>query len=74
MIDHARSRADISEEVAQQIREGRPVSQTERRLAEQHKEKLFRDKAWIARYLDGGRAEATELMLVNIVLAAPVRG
>jgi hypothetical protein len=74
MIDHLRSRADISEEVANQIRQGRPVTAYERSLAEQRKQQCFRDKEWVRRYLDGGRSESTELALLTVVLAAPIRG
>jgi len=46
------------------IRTDMPVSPHERKLAEQRKEQMFRDKGWVQRYFDGGRKEATELMLV----------
>ena len=37
------------------------------------KAKFFRDKAWVQRYLDGGREEATKLAMINIILSLPVR-
>jgi hypothetical protein len=73
-IDHLRAHADIPEEVAQQLRDNKPVSIAEYRLAEQMKVKLFRDKAWVQRYLDDDRQAATEIALVNIILSSKVAG
>jgi hypothetical protein len=72
-IDFLRQRADISDEVAQMIRTRMPISPQERRMTEQLKERLFADKAWVKRYLDGGREEQNTMAMINVNLSAPVR-
>jgi hypothetical protein len=72
-IDWLRERADIPESVATQIRDNVPVSAQEYRLAQQMKEKLFRDKSWVAKYLDGDRDAATQIALVNVILSSRVK-
>jgi hypothetical protein len=72
-IDFLRERADIPENVADQIRNNEPVTFQERRLAEQMRAKLFRDKSWVQRYLDGDREAATQIALINVILSSRVK-
>ena len=44
----------------------------ERRNALFAKERNFKDKAWVQRYLDGDRAANSEMTLINITLASRV--
>ena len=73
-IDFLRERADIPEQVADQLRKNMPVSAQEYRLAEQLKGKLFRDRSWVKKYLDGDREAATQIALVNVILSSRVVG
>jgi hypothetical protein len=68
VIDHLRERANISEQVANQIRQNLPIS-----APEQLKDRLFRDREWVKRYLDGGIQEAETMALINVNLSLPVR-
>ena len=68
MIDHLRERANISDQVANQIRQNLPIS-----APEQLKDRLFRDREWVKRYLDGGIQEAETMALINVNLSLPVR-
>jgi hypothetical protein len=61
-----------AEQVADQIRKNMPVTATEKRLASQLRDKLFKDKQWVREYLDGSRKCATELEHINIILASRV--
>jgi hypothetical protein len=73
-IDFLRERADIPEAVAQQLRDNRPVTMLERKLCEQMKGRLFADKAWVKRYLDGDRDAARQVAMINIILSSRVVG
>jgi hypothetical protein len=73
LVDHIRQTADISEAVADQIRNDLPVSPIEYKLASQRRDQLFADQTWIERYNRGERRAVTELALVNIVLASRIR-
>ena len=68
VIDHLRERANISEQVANQIRQNLPIS-----APEQLKDRLFRGREWVKRYLDGGIQEAETMALINVNLSLPVR-
>jgi hypothetical protein len=72
-IDYLRSRADLSDEVAEMIRQDTPVEPHERRRAEQERSKLFADQDFIKMYLAGNREAVTRLTLVNVILARPVK-
>jgi len=63
--------ADIPPAVADMVRNNAPVSEHEKRLATAEKQRLFQDKDWIKRYLDGGRAERSRMAMISIILAAP---
>jgi hypothetical protein len=64
--------ADLSPEVIQQVRTGGAVSKQEYDSAKQMKGRLMSDKAWAARYLDGGRTERQQMSLISIILASPI--
>jgi hypothetical protein len=73
VADWAQRMGGVSEAVAQEIRDDRPVTPREREFALQKKEQMFRDKAWVARYLDGDQQARKDLMLCNIILNSRVR-
>jgi hypothetical protein len=72
-IDDLRMRAAISEEVAQQVREGRPVTAAEKRWANEERDRLFADDEWVKRWRSGGRQERSELALLQIVRSAALK-
>ena len=65
-------KASLDESVWRWAAAGGPVNADERQRALEMKDQLFRDKKWVAAYLDGGRLEASQLVNVNLVLAAKV--
>ena len=71
-IASLKSIADISDDVANEIRSGRAVTPQERQFALDLKAKLMRDRAWVAKYLDGDRECATKVALLSVVLSARV--
>jgi hypothetical protein len=64
--------ADLSPEVTEQLRNGAPVSQAEYKMAQQTKARLMSDKAWCARYLDGGMRERQQMSLISIILSSQI--
>jgi hypothetical protein len=64
--------ADLTPEVTEQLRNGTPVTSAEYKLAVQTKARLVSDKAWCARYLDGGRVERQQMSLVSIILSSQI--
>jgi hypothetical protein len=67
-----RAKADLSDAALDWTAAGGPVSLEERRNALFAKERNFKDKAWVQRYLDGDRAANSEMTLINITLASRV--
>ena len=51
---------------------GGPVNADERQRALEMKDQLFRDKKWVAAYLDGSRFENSQMVNLNLVLSAKV--
>ena len=47
-------------------------SNVEQAFAEQLKGRLFADKSWVRKYLDGDREAATQIALVNVILSSKV--
>jgi hypothetical protein len=72
-VDILKQFADLPEKMWDQVRNNGPVHQHEYDEAVRMKDRLFRDKAWVARYLDGGRDEANLMMQTSLILASPVR-
>jgi hypothetical protein len=64
---------EISPEIEAELREQRPVSPREHSLAKQRKAERMSDRQWVVKYLDGGRAEAREMALLNLILSSRVR-
>jgi hypothetical protein len=64
--------ADLTPEVTEQLRNGTPVTPAEYKMAQQTKARLMSDKAWCARYLDGGRLERQQMSLVSIILSSQI--
>jgi hypothetical protein len=64
--------ADLSPEVTEQLRNGQPVTPAEFKMAQQTKARLMSDKAWCARYLDGGRVERQQMSLISIILSSQI--
>jgi hypothetical protein len=73
MIDTLKKYAELPEKMWDQVRNNGPVYQHEREEALRMKERVFRDKAWVSRYLDGSREEANLMMQISLILASPVR-
>jgi hypothetical protein len=67
-----KAKADLPDEVWDWAAAKGPVSADEKLKAVQAKERLFKDKAWVAKYLDGDRAANSELTRINLVLASRV--
>jgi MoxR-like ATPase len=65
--------ADLPAEVLQQVRERRPVSLDEYKLALAEKKRLFADKEWVRKYFDGDRAARTRMALISIITTSEVR-
>jgi hypothetical protein len=64
--------ADLTPEVTEQLRNGTPVTPAEYKMAQQTKARLMSDKAWCARYLDGGMRERQQMSLVSIILSSQI--
>jgi hypothetical protein len=73
MIDTLKKYADLPEKCWEQVRNNGPVYQHERDEALRAKERFYRDRATVARYLDGSREEASLLMQINLILSSPVK-
>jgi hypothetical protein len=71
-IDGLRRTADISDEVAQQIRDQSPVSRDEFKKAEQEKKRLMSDKEFVTKWLAGDRAARTRMALVSVILGSRI--
>jgi hypothetical protein len=66
--------ADLPPEAWAQVAGNGPVFEHERVEALRAKERVMRDKAWVSRYLDGGREETTLMTRISLILASPVKG
>jgi hypothetical protein len=73
IAERARAQADISDAVVEDIRQNRPVTPRERTLALERWERCLKDRAWMARYLDGGQAERREKLLLDVIISSNVR-
>jgi hypothetical protein len=67
-----KAKADLPDAVWDHVAAGGVVSLAERENALFSKERNFKDKAWVQRYLDGDRAANSEMTLINMVLASRV--
>jgi hypothetical protein len=73
LIEWVRNVADVSEDVIEEIRTGRPVTSHERRLAVQRKESRLSDPVFRDAYLNGDPSAKREILLLSVILASPVR-
>jgi hypothetical protein len=71
-LDALRRDADIPENVADMIRTGASVTRQERHLAEMEKQRLFKDSAWVQKYMAGDCAARSRMALVNVILSRAV--
>jgi hypothetical protein len=67
-----KAKADLPATVWDHVAAGGPVSLAERENALLAKQRNFKDKAWVQRYLDGDRAANSEMTLINMTLASRV--
>jgi hypothetical protein len=67
-----RAKADLPDAAWDWAAAGGPVSPAEKINAAAAKARNFRDKAWVQRYLDGDRQANSEMVQINMVLAAKV--
>jgi hypothetical protein len=73
-VEHVRARADIPDAVLEQIRQGTPVTAREYQLAVEQRRRLFDDKGWVEKYLNGDRACRTQMTLCEVIIASRVEG
>jgi hypothetical protein len=73
MIGSLENFTSLSPEVVEQLKNGGPVSAEEQRWAKQQKSQLLQDRQWAERYLEGGRAERQQMVLLNTILTSPTR-
>ena len=67
-----KAKADLPDAAWDWAAAGGPVSPAEKINAAAAKQRNFRDKAWVQRYLDGDRQANSEMVKINMVLAAKV--
>jgi hypothetical protein len=72
-VDDLRMRAAIPEEVEQQVREGRPVSVKERRLAQEERDRLLNDADFVRRLRAGDSAAQQRWSILQIIRSSPVK-
>jgi hypothetical protein len=72
-IDALKKHADLPPEAWAQVAKNGPVFQHERDEALRMKERVMRDKAWVSRYLDGGRDETTLMTRISMIISSPTK-
>jgi hypothetical protein len=70
---HLETVGDLPPAVIEEIRQGKPASAQEYRLAVARKNTLMKDPTWVARYLNNGAAEQKEMLLLNSIVARGMR-
>ena len=73
MIGSIQGFADVPETVQRQLYQGEAVSAEEQKWAKQQRSLLMQDREWSRRYLDGGRAERQQMVLLNTILTSPTK-
>jgi hypothetical protein len=73
MVGSIQGFANIPETVQRQLYQGEAVSAEEQKWAKQQKSQLMQDKDWVRKYLDGGRAERQQMVLLNTILTSPTK-
>jgi hypothetical protein len=72
-LDTLKKHADLPPEAWAQVERDGPVWQHERDEALRAKQRCMRDRAWVARYLDGSREEVSLMTRISLILSSPVR-
>jgi len=65
---HLSTVAELSDGILEEIRQGKPASALEYRLAVARKNDRMRDPAWVAKYMAGG-PERREMLLLNSIIS-----
>lgn len=65
--------ADLPPEVLQQVRERRPVSADEFKLAQAERKRLMADREFVKKYFDGDRDARRRMSLVSIILGSEIK-
>jgi hypothetical protein len=68
-----KDRADLPPEALAQFVKGEPVFESEREQALRTKQQLFRDRAWVSKYLDGDRAAASTMAHISLIISSPTK-
>jgi hypothetical protein len=70
-IDSMRNVVDISDDVANMIRNNTPVSAQEQKMAAQERSRLMNDPDFVKAYLGGNRAARQRMVLIDIITSRP---
>jgi len=71
-LSYFKAKADLPAECYDHVAADGPVSLKERQDALFAKERLFKDKAWVRRYLDGDRQANSEAALIAMILGSRI--
>jgi hypothetical protein len=71
-LAYFKAKADLPDAVYDQVAADGPVSLKERQDAQFARERYFKDKAWMRRYLDGDRQANSEMTIINMILGSPI--
>lgn len=63
----------VGEDVLEQVRAGKPVSEQEYNLAQHKKTSLMQDKAWVQKYFDGDQEARRTMAMISIILGSKIK-
>jgi hypothetical protein len=63
----------VGEDVLEQVRSGKPVSEQEYTLAQHKKTSLMQDRAWVQKYLDGDQDARRTMAMISIILGSKIK-
>jgi hypothetical protein len=69
MADHLGNLFDVSTAVLDEIRQGKPASVEDHRLAVGRKNALMTDPSWVTKYMNGDASARREMWLLNSILS-----
>jgi hypothetical protein len=72
-LDALQKHASLPPKMWEQVANNGPVYPHEREQALREKERCMRDRAWVAKYLDGSRDEVSLMTQISLILASPVK-
>jgi hypothetical protein len=72
-LDTLKKHADLDPKCWAQVEQNGPVWEHERQEALRMKERCMRDRAWVAKYLDGSREEVSLMTRISLILSSPVK-